>query len=286
MILITGASGNNGSQIVKTLSQAGFKVRALVRNSAKAAALSGPGVEIVEGDFDKPETLDAALEGIDKALLLTAIDPSMLDWQHNFIAAAKRAGTKHVVKFSALGADPNSPMLLGRLHGEGEKLLEASGIDFTHLRPNGFMQNMLGFSYLIANQGVFYQPAGNASVSHVDVRDIVAVAVKVLTEDTHSGKIYTITGPEALTFDEIAAKISSAIGKPVKYVNASPEEFKQSVLSWGSSEWLADLLNEMYALYRGGWGDEITDVVKTVGKKEPFTFDQFAQDHIQIFKGS
>lgn len=219
-------------------------------------------------------------------MLLTAIDPSMLDWQHNFIAAAKRAGTKHVVKFSALGADPNSPMLLGRLHGEGEKLLEASGIDFTHLRPNGFMQNMLAFSYLIANQGVFYQPAANASVSHVDVRDIVAVAVKVLTEDGHSGKIYTITEPEALTFDEIAAKISSAIGKPVKYVNASPEEFKQSVLSWGSSEWLADLLNEMYALYRSGWGDEITDVVKTVGKKEPFTFDQFAQDHIQIFKGS
>jgi uncharacterized protein YbjT (DUF2867 family) len=286
MILITGATGTNGREIVKQLSAKGAQVRALVRNSSKAANLKELGVEIVEGDFDKPETLDAALKGTEKALMLPPTDLRAVELQRNFIEAAKRAGTKHIVKFSAMGADPDSPMHIGRWHGETEKLLEVSGIPFTHLRPNAFMQNMLGFAPTIASQGVFYQPGGDAPVSHVDVRDIVAVAVKTLTEEGHTGKSYTITGSEALTFDQVAEKLSAAIGKPVKYVNVSPEDFKQSLMKWGQPDWLADTLNELYEMYRNGWGDEVTDVVTTVAKKQPISIDQFFQDHIQAFTGS
>lgn len=286
MILITGATGTNGREIVKQLSDTSTQVRALVRNSYKVADLKKLGVEIVEGDFDKPETLDNALKGVDKALMLPPNDLRAVELQRNFIEAAKRAGTKHIVKFSAMGADPDSPMRIGRWHGETEKLLEVSGIPFTHLRPNSFMQNMLGFAPTVANQGVFYQPGGNASVSHVDVRDIAAVAVKTLTEEGHTGKIYTITGTEALTFDQVAEKLSAVIGKPVKYVNVSPEEFKQSLMNWGQPDWLADTLNELYQMYRNGWGDEVTDEISRVAKKQPITLDQFFQDHIQVFTGS
>jgi uncharacterized protein YbjT (DUF2867 family) len=286
MILVTGATGTNGREIVKQLSAKGAQVRTLVRNSSKAADLKKLGVEIVEGDFDKPETLDAALKGVEKALMLPPTDLRAVELQRNFIEAAKRAGTKHIVKFSAMGADPDSPMRIGRWHGETEKLLEASGIPFTHLRPNSFMQNMLSSAPTIASQGVFYQPGGDAPVSHVDVRDIVAVAVKTLTEEGHTGKIYTITGTEALTFDQVAEKLSAVIGKPVKYVNVSPEDFKKSLMNWGQPDWLADTLNELYEMYRNGWGDEVTDVVSTVAKKQPISFDQFFQDHIQAFTGS
>lgn len=285
MILVTGATGTNGTEIVKLLSAAGAQVRALVRNRAKAAAIEGPGVEIVEGDFDKPETLEAALQGVEKALLLTPIALNMVELHKNFIEAAKRVGTKHIVKFSAFGADPNSPIMLGKWHGESEKLLEESGIAYTHLQPNGFMQNLLAFGQSIATQGTFFQPAADAKISNVDTRDISAVAAQVLLEEGHEGKTYLITGPEALTFYEVADKLSAVVGKKVTYVDVSPEDFKTSLLAWGQPEWLADALNELYGIYRAGYGAVVTNVVAEVGKKEPITFDQFARDYAQVFKG-
>jgi uncharacterized protein YbjT (DUF2867 family) len=283
MILITGANGTNGREIIKQFAEKGIRVKAMVRNAAKADDIRALGAEVVEGDFAVPESLDAALVGVEKALMLPAIVPNAVELQRNFIEAAQRANTQLIVKFSAIGADPKSPMRLGRWHGDAEKLMEVSGIPFVHLRPNGFMQNFLGFGSLIANQGLFTQPGGDARISHVDVRDIAAVIVRVLTEDSHIGKTYTITGSEALSFDQVAEKISQVIGKPVKYVNISPEEFKQSLLNWGQPDWLADTFNEMFELYRTGWGAEISDVIETVAQKRPISFEEFVQDHIQAF---
>jgi uncharacterized protein YbjT (DUF2867 family) len=283
MILITGASGTNGREILKQLAAIRVPVRAMVRDVSKSADLKGLASEVVAGDFAQPETLDAALAGVDKALMLPPISPDMVELQRNFIEAAKRSGTQLVVKFSALGADPNSPMRLGRWHGEGEKMLEESGIPYVLLRPNGFMQNFLAFAQLIANQGIFTQPGGDACISHVDVRDIAAVIVKTLTEPGHAGKTYTITGPEALSFNQVADIFSNVLGKPVNYIDLSPEDFKQGFLNWGQPEWLADTFNEMFALYRTGWGAEITDVVETVAHKPAISFSQFVQDHTQAF---
>lgn len=258
MFLVTGATGTNGSEIVKQLSAVGVKVRALVRNLAKAEAIAQPGVEIVEGDFSQPETLKTALQGVEKALLLPPFDSRMVEWQSNFIEAAKHSGIKHIVKFSALGADQNSPVSLLKWHGQGEKQIEESGISFTHLRPNGFMQNFLTLAPSITTQGVFYQPADNAKISHVDVRDIVAVAVKSLTEDGHEGKVYTITGPQALTFDEIALQLTALIGKQVKYINVSPTDFQRTLLDFGQPEWLINALTELFEFYRSGQGSIVT----------------------------
>ena len=284
MILITGATGTIGSETVKQLSAAGFAVRALVRTPAKAEAIQGPGVEIAVGDLGEPATLDAALRGVERAFLLPPLDERSVWLQENFIAACQRAGSRQIVKLSALGDDLASPVPFLRWHAEGRQILEGCGIPFTDLKPNSFMQNVLVATPTIAAEGALYQPAADAKISHVDARDIAAVAVKALTEPGHEGKTYPITGPEALSFDEIAAILSEVLRKPVRYVSVSPTDYKQSLLRYGTPEWLADGVNALYAWYREGNGAVVTRSVTEVTKNTPISFDQFARDYARAFQ--
>jgi uncharacterized protein YbjT (DUF2867 family) len=283
MILVTGATGNNGSEIVKQLSAAGAPVRALVRNPAKAAAIKGPNVEIFEGDLGKPATLDAAMAGVERVLLCSGFSSDEVDMQGNMVKAARRAGSPHMVKFSVIGADPTSPYRILSDHGQIEKQIEASGLPFTHLRPNSFMQNLLMFAGSI-KQGSFALPAGEARMSTVDIRDIAAVAVQVLTGSGHEGKTYDITGPEALSYGDMARKLTAVLGRPIQYINLTPADFKSGMLQWGVPEWMADGMNELYASYTG-YQAAVTDVVARIGKKPPTTFDQFARDFASVFQG-
>jgi len=283
MILITSAPGNNANAVIRELTTAGVRVRALLRNPNSAGEIKGPLVEVAVGDFLNPASLDAALRGVEKAFLIPPMDPRSVEMQVNFIRAAKRAGTRHVVKLSVNGADVNSPVRVARWHAEGEKELEASGIPFTHLRPNAFMQNLLGLAPTIVSQGEFYQPAADGKVSHIDVRDIAAVAAKALTGNGHQGKTYVITGPEALSYDEVAAKLSAAIGRPVKYVNVTPEDFKKSLLGWGIPEYMADGLNEFFAAIRAGYCAVVTNTVEEVAQRKPISFDNFVRDFADAF---
>jgi len=284
MILITGATGTNGSEITKQLLAQGQKVRILVRNSQKANDLISLGAEAVEGDFSNRDRLQEALNGIEKALMLPPLVPEMVEFQNNFVEAAKTQNLQHLVKFSGMGASVEAPIEIGRLHGQGEQLVEQSGIPFTYLRPTSFMQNTLAFAGTIKSEGVFYQPAGEAKISHVDARDIAAVAVKILTEEGHFGKAYEITGPDPLSFDEIAQKISAVVGKPVQYIDVSSEAFKESLMSWGQPEWLAQVVTELYEkVYKKGWASSVTDTIKNVAQKDPISFDQFVHDYRQVF---
>ena len=283
MILITSAPGNNANAVIRELTKAGVRVRALLRNPNSAGEIKGPLVEVAVGDFLNPASLDAALRGVEKAFLIPPTDPRSVEMQVNFIRAAKRAGTRHVVKLSVNGADVNSPVRVARWHAEGEKELEASGIPFTHLRPNAFMQNLLGLAPTIVSQGEFYQPAADGKVSHIDVRDIAAVAAKALTENGHQGKTYVITGPEALSYDDVARKLLTALGRPVKYVNVTPEDFKKSLLGWGIPEFMADGLNEFFAAIRAGYCAVVTNTVEEVTKRKPISFDDFVRDFAGAF---
>ncbi|MCA1615732.1 MAG: NAD(P)H-binding protein [Acidobacteria bacterium] len=220
MILVTGATGKTGREIVRQLRGAGARVRALVRDRAKAEALAAlAGVELVEGDLGRPETLDAALAGADAALLLSSPEPHSVELQINFVEAARRASTPRLVKLSALGADAAAPEGFYRWHGRIERALGESGLPHTNLRPTVFMQEILN-SW--ARQSVIRLPMADARVAAVDIRDIAAVAVKTLTEGGHENRSYPITGPESLTFREIAAKISDATGEAVTYENVTP----------------------------------------------------------------
>lgn len=286
MILLTGATGTTGIEVVRELAHLGAKdVRAMVRNPARAATIVDVGFEVVEGDFDRPETLAVALEGAERALLLSAPDPRQVEQQGRFIEAARRAGVRHVVKVSAVGADANAAGGFGKWHGQTEDELKASGLAWTMLQPNFFMQNVLGQARSITAEGRVYQAAGEGRASFVDARDVAAVAAKALTEDGHEGKSYVVTGPEALSLHEVAEKISQAVGRKVTYVPVRPEEFRRGALSQGVPEWLVDALEILDELLASGRAAAVTDVVREVTGREPFTFDQFAQDYAQAFKG-
>src|SRR5438067_3203631 len=287
MILVSGATGTAGKELVLQLANLGSPVKALVRDMAKAAPFRGKCVHVEVGDFNEPASLEEAFKTVDRALLLPANNANQVEQERTFIDAAKRAGVQHIVKFSALGAnDPNSGSRIIRWHAEAEDYLEASGLAWTHLRPGMFMQNLLGSAASIAGESALYAPLGDMRVALVDVRDIAAVALKALTERGHEGKAYTITGPEALTYSEVAEKLTAALGKPVRYVDVPPEQFKQALLNAGMPDWYADALLEIFEHVAKPLGSEVTNVVAEIAKKTPITFDQFARDYIAAFSGN
>lgn len=284
MILVTGATGTIGSEVVKHLAAAGQKVRALVRNPDKASGLKGPNVELVKGDLADTKTLDAAFKGAEKLFLLTNGDPKQVELQHNAIEAAKRAGVKHVVKISAMGADANSQVSLAKWHAQTEKELKESGLKWTILQPHFFMQNMMMNAESIKKDGVFYACAKDGKMAMVDTRDIAAVSAKVLTTPGHEGKTYLVTGPEGINMSEAAAKLSAAIGKPVKYVDVPADQFKKSLLGFGMPEWFASDLTSMYAWFSMGQAGTPDPIVKQLTGSPGRTFDNFARDFAAAFK--
>ena len=289
MILVTGATGNNGREIVKLLSRTGVPCRALVRTSEKATLLDGlSGVEIAYGDFAQPDTLGPALDGVHKALLISSADPRLPELQGNFVRAAKRAGVPYVVKFSgawSMGGADLRAWRFARWHAEAEKILEDSGLTFTHLQPNQFMQVYLRFQPTIVAQGKFFAAVKDSRVSPVDIRDIAAVAVAVLTGFGHEGQSYVITGPESLTYSEIADKLSAAVGKKITYVDVPLEQARKALEESGAPKWFVDGQMEQYQVRLKGYQAAVTAIVSEVAKKAPLLFDEFARDHAAYFRG-
>ena len=279
MILITGATGNVGTELVKKLWARGEAVRAFVHNRAQARSISLPGVELTEGDFNRLDTIIRSLSGVDRLFLLTPSSADAEKQQRNFVDAAKRAHIRHIVKLSQLGADGSSPARFLRYHGAIENHIRRSGIPFTFLRPNLFMQGLLNFRSTISAKGAFYASSGHAKVSIVDVRDVAAVAFRALTDTVHESKTYEITGPESLTHAEMAEQLSMELGKRVEYVDVAPEEMRETLVGVGMPPWQADGVVEEYQYYRRGEAARVTSDVYDVTGNEPMTFFQFAQDY-------
>ncbi len=282
MILITGATGTNGQEVVKQLTAAGQKVRAMVRNRAKAARLAGPNVELVEGDFENLASLDAALKGVTAAFFLSTFGNRYREWYANFQSAVLRSGKPRVVKFSAYEASADAPAAIVRLHGETDRMLRDSGLNWTILQPNSFYQNMSFSLATLRSQGAFYLPLGSARQSLVDVRDIGAVAVKALTEPGHEHKTYVLTGPAALTFDEVAQKLSAAAGRPIRYVPVPPSAALDGMLKAGMPSWEAQALTELYGVFAAGKAAGVTSTIRDVLHRPPRTFDEFAKEFVAV----
>ena len=283
MILITGATGNNGKEIIRHLTEMGQRVRALVRKPAEAAKLAGSKIEMAAGDFDLPETLDAALQGVEKAFLLTPVAEHFVQWQKDFIEAAQRAKIRHLVKFSGMGADPRSASELLRLHAETDDLLRSSGIPFTILQPNSFHQNMLSSANTIKAQGVFYLPLKDASQSTVDIRDISAVAARVLTTFGHEGKTYVITGPETLTYQQVAEKLSSVLDRKIQYVDVPISTAADGMRKSGMPDWNVRVVSELLAYFATGAATTVTDSVPSLLSRPATSFEQFVKDYRAAF---
>jgi uncharacterized protein YbjT (DUF2867 family) len=281
MILITGASGNVGREVVKQALAVGLKVRATFQ-SPGVAAKAPTGLEGVIMDYAKPETIRPVLEGVEKVFLVGPPSRDLADFERNFINEVRAAGGKHIVKLSALGGRES---IFSSGHRDSEEHIEASGLPFTFLRPNGFMQNLVNYNAgTIRSQSTFYGCQANGAVSIVDIRDIAAVAVIVLAASGHEGKSYALTGVEALTNDQVAEKISRVVRQKISYVDLPPAEFKKAIMSTGIPEWSADALLDLQRFYREGKASTVTDDVERLTGRKAISFDQFASDYAFAFQ--
>ena len=290
-ILITGASGNVGSEVVRQLSSSrkdiNIKAAGHSVESVRKVIKSDDRIEPTELDYDKPDTLRQALKGVQKLFLLTPFQSDMVELSSNMLKEVKNAGNiNHIVKLSVMGADAEPGITGGRLHRQAEKMIEDSGLSsFTFLRPNFFMQNFVNFlSQMIREQGSFYLPAGDGKVSFVDIRDIAAVAVQALTNDNHGGKAYTITGPEAISYEDAARILSEQVSKKISYVNVSEEQTREGMKSMGMDEWFINSMMELYDITRMGYALQVTSTVEEVTGRKPISFSQFARDYAESFR--
>ena len=288
IVLATGATGTVSTALLGALKgKPGLRLRALVRDPAKAEALKKDGVEVVAGDLEEPDTLAEAFDGVDILWLLTpasALEPSM---GSNAIVAAKRANVKHIVRNSAIKAGHDAPNRNGRLHALVEEALKASGIPWTIIRPHYYMQNLLSSANSVASDGMLYMNMGEAPVGMIDGRDVGMFAAKVIERpDTHAGKIYSPTGPERTTMAAAADTLGEILGKPVTYVALPQEAAQQAMLGFGLSRWFVGNVVDYGRVYSEGWGDFITTDFKDVTGQEPRSFKRFAADFALAFGGS
>jgi len=283
-ILVTGATGTIGSQVVAALKgREDVKVRVAVRSAAQADALRGGGVTPVDFEFNKPELIKTALTGVDKVFLVVPFVAEQVEYGTKFIDQAQQAGVRHIVKLSALGSDFVPGIDLGRWHRIVERYLAGSGLAYTFLRPNNFMENFIHI-HPPGKDGNIYLPLGQAGCSFIAGADIAAVGAAALTTPGHEGKAHELTGPEALTLAQAAQIISGVAGRPVNYVDVPEEAARKSMLGAGMPGWMTEALLELNALGKAGHAARVTDSVQKVLGRAPTRFTQFAQQHAASWK--
>jgi uncharacterized protein YbjT (DUF2867 family) len=281
-VLVTGATGTTGSALVQLLSQRGVPVRAMVRRAPDATRVGANLDSAVVADFDDPDSLIAAVRGVSRAYMVTPSSEAAEAQQTRFAEIAANAGVELVVKLSQYAADEASPVRFLRYHAAVERRIRELGLGFTFLRPNLYFQGLLAFSRSIATEGRFFAPIGTARIGAVDIRDIADVAAAALTEQGHAGQTYTITGPAAISHDEIAAALGRATGREITFVDVPPEAFADSLRDM-LPPWQVDGLVEDYAHYARGEAETIHSTVAEVTGHEPRDIDQFARDYADAF---
>jgi uncharacterized protein YbjT (DUF2867 family) len=280
MILITGATGNIGKELIPILAQTGRPIRVFVRDERKVAHLDAC-VERAVGDLDKPGTLVPAVKGVEQIFLVTYETRQDV----NVLEAAKRAGVQHIVKLSTLEATEHK-IQVGRWHYEREELIRTSGLDWTFLRPGMFMSNSIGWwAESIRGQGSVFFPGGKkGKVAPVDPRDVARVAAAALTQPGHDGQAYELTGSELFTIGEMVQVISHVLGKPVQYVDIPPIAAKLFMLKTGMDKTLVNALMEMLKSLRRNEGAIVTDTVERITGQPPRTFEDWCREHVEAFR--
>ncbi len=278
MILLSGGTGNVGKPLVDRLLEGGAKVRLLVRDPAKVAHL-GDRVELAVGDLDSPASLANAAKGVDRLYFVSAVTQQVT----NLLEAALEEGVRHVVKQSTIEAD--RPLGPGAWHREQEELIRSMGFAWTFLRPTMMMVNTVPWwSATVKSRNSVYFPGGAGKVPPVDPRDVASVACSVLTRPGHEGKIYEVTGPEALTVAEMVQTLATVLGRPLRYVNIPPFLAGIWMRRFGMSPTLVRALLETLQALRKNQYAYVTDVVERVGGVRPHTFEEWCRDHVAAFE--
>jgi uncharacterized protein YbjT (DUF2867 family) len=285
-ILITGATGNTGFPLVMHLASEGVPVRALIHSPSKKSLVEQKNVEIIVGDFAIAGLVERALEGISRAYLVSPESPDQIKYQINFVNSAKIMGIKHLVKLSALGTAPDSPVAVHRWHAEIEEHIRQSGINYTFLHPHFFMENLMSYSRSVIKEGALYSPLGETKVSMVSVEDIAVAAAVVLTDGGHVEKTYNLTGPEALNFAEIAGVLGEVIGKRIKYVHVPYQTAKAGMVKSGMPSWLAEDMVSLMQSWSNGKGSMVSNYVERLTGERPISFKEFFLKHRNRFRAA
>jgi uncharacterized protein YbjT (DUF2867 family) len=282
IVLVTGATGTIGRDVAKILADNGVPMRAGVRDQAKAKKLFGPDVALATFDFEDAASFSDALKGVEKVFLLPPLLPNQVAVVNAFIDTAKRAGVRHIVKLSVIGADTDPPYIFGKWHAAADRHIRESGLAFTFLRPNSFMQNFM--TYFPPRDGAIYLPWGNGKASFVDTRNVAAVTAEALTSDAHEGKTYTLTGPAALGIAEVASILSETAGREINYVDVPESAARDGMLQAGLPQWQVEPLLELHATNKQNRWTAVTADVEKVTGKPAISFAKFARDHADRFR--
>ncbi|SKC64827.1 Uncharacterized conserved protein YbjT, contains NAD(P)-binding and DUF2867 domains [Burkholderia sp. YR290] len=279
-ILVTGATGTVGRELVKALKAAGANVIAM---SSTGKAIEG--VETRHADLADPASLAPALRGIDTLFLLLPLKANMVELARNAVAAARAAGVKHIVRSSGAEADPASPCAIGRVQGEIDQLVTQSGMAYTLTRPNCFMQNYLTYYGDTIRAGTLYLPQGDGKVAFVDVRDIAAVNASILRHPAaHAGKTYTLTGGKALSNAEVTQCIGAALGRSISYVAVPDDAAVASMREAGMDDWSIETVMSLNRVIAAGDTAAVSPDVEKLLARAPYTFERFVADHVASWR--
>ncbi|WP_298543384.1 NmrA family NAD(P)-binding protein [uncultured Aquimarina sp.] len=287
-IFLTGVTGNTGSHIVKELEQTNSKLTALVKESSPENTINGlrkKGLNVIKGDVINPKSYQSQLSKTDVALLNVGNSSKQLELEKAYIDVSKNSSLKHLVKFSAFSADDSSPSEILAVHGKSENYLKKERTPYTIVRPNFFMQNILMQAENIKRDNAFYLPMADTKVATIDIRDIATFFKTVLlNERDFENKEFNITGPEIISFHDMANILSEVLGRTIKYVPITHEQFENSLQRFGLDNWTINALSELnqYVQQQDAMAHKTDDYEKVTGKR-PRTFKQFIEGHRNIF---
>jgi uncharacterized protein YbjT (DUF2867 family) len=285
MILVTGATGKTGGAVANELAAHNIPFRVLVRNADKATALKDLGAEIAVGDMTDKAAVSDALKGVDKAVLVMANGEDQLTIEKQFTDCSVAAGVKQLVKLSSMESNPGTTKPIPAMHVASEDHIRASGMNWTMIRPTFFTQNFLSAARTIKASDEIGFALGNAVVAATDIRDVAEVIRLVLTDDAHLNKSYDLTGPEALSLAQVAEKFSIVLGRDIRYVPESVEDFRKVLTQVGLPEWRVNAVCDEFRLLSERANMHTTDSIQQILGRAPTSVEQFARDHIEVFQG-
>lgn len=279
-LLVTGATGTVGRRVVQALRRRGLPVRAFVRDAERAAALLGPDVELSLGDFERPDSLAVAMAGIERVFLTSANGPDQVRHEGNVIDAAAGSGVQLLVKLSTVGAEAGSSLPGLDWHGRIEEHLRRSGLTAVILRANLFMSNLLASADAIA-AGTLAAPAGDGKAAMIDPDDVAAAAAAILAGVPGRCATFELTGPEAVGHDQIAAALTAATGRLVRYVDLPADQARSGFAAAGLPDWLVTHLDGAYRLLRSGSLDQVSGAALQLTGQPPSNIASYVVKHMQ-----
>ena len=284
MILVTGATGKTGSATAKSLSDMGEKFRVLIRNEAKKQELESLGAEVIIGSIENVEAVEQSMDGIDTVLILLPNSEGQLKLEKQLVDSAKQSGAKKIVKMSSIEATPDATSPNTKFHRESVEYIKQSGLSWTMVKPNFYMQNLLASAGTIKDQGKIFLPMGEGKTGMIDTTDVGKVLAKVLSEDGHESMNHEITGPEILSFYEVAEIFSQVLGTEVDYVDVPLAAYKETLGQFLTNQWHLDAVIDLFKGIAEGGIEEKTDTFNALMGDAPKSLAQFVTENSFIFK--